>query len=82
MSFLEVKSTIQDVFSDDLMKEFYDSGWFGLISELAIEVFQKCISAIAQQGKHMIKVLKVGASMINNYHIYAVVCLLIYHSSS
>jgi hypothetical protein len=30
------------------MEEFYDSGWFGPISELAIKVLQKHVSAIAQ----------------------------------
>jgi hypothetical protein len=37
------------------MEEFYDSGWFGSISELTIEVLQKRVSAITQQGKYVIK---------------------------
>jgi hypothetical protein len=46
------------------MLQFYGSGRFGPICELAVEVFQKQISAIAQQGKRVIKVLEVGAGMI------------------
>jgi hypothetical protein len=60
------------VFSDDLIEEFYNSGWFGPISELAVEVFQKCVSTVAQQGNCMIKVLEVSAGMIfqPSTHIY------------
>jgi hypothetical protein len=45
------------------MQKFYSSGWFAPICELAVEVFQKQISAIAQQGKRVIKVLEVGAGV-------------------
>jgi hypothetical protein len=46
------------------MQNFYGSGWFTPICELAVEVFQKQISAIARQGKRVIKVLEVGAGMV------------------
>jgi hypothetical protein len=54
---------MQALFSDDIMDRFYNSGFFSSICELAVDVFQKSISAISHHGKRVIRVLEVGAGI-------------------
>lgn len=53
---------MQALFSDDIMNKFYGGdGFFGPICEVAAKVFDQTVTAFANSGKKVLRVLEVGA---------------------
>jgi len=59
------QATVQALFSDDILNKFYGvDGFFGPICEAATKSFEQIITAFAQSGKKVLRVLEVGAGKI------------------
>jgi Methyltransferase domain len=64
------------------MRRFYKCGYFDPICELAVDVFQKTISAIAHHGKRVIRVLEVGAGMLQQSQVMSTSFALLFETGT
>ena len=57
------QATVRALFSDDILNKFYSSGdgLFGPICEAAANAFDRTITAFAESGKRVLRVLEIGA---------------------
>lgn len=61
-SFVVSQATVQALFADDILNKFYgEEGFFGPICEAATKSFDQTITAFAESGKKVLRVLEVGA---------------------
>lgn len=56
------QATVQSLFSDDILNKFYGKdGFFEPMCEAAAKTFDQTITAFADSGKKVLRVLEVGA---------------------